>query len=255
MFQHLKSHGIVFLDYIKNNLSLFPDYKLCKSCNINLTRGTTCSRKCWGKEIGRRNTGGIGWSRGYTKDTHSGLLSMSKKAELRKGVNIWARMSDETRVIASKKISESMKGRVKGSGNPMFGRKHSPETVQKIFSNFKMNKFEKKFAKFLDDNDIGYKYNYFTGLNEIYSYDFKINNTNLLIELDGDYWHGGPGCSKHCHFVEKIIERDKIKSADTILNGYELIRIWESDYKKNEDLIHNNILERISNIKLTSVNN
>lgn len=255
MFQHLKSHGIVFLEYIKANLSLFPDYKYCKICNINLTRGTTCSKKCNGQLVGQLRIGGIGWSRGYTKDTHSGLKSVSDKAKLRTGTNIWARMSDETRAIASKKISDSAKERVKGSGNPMFGRKHSPETIQKIFSNFKMNKFEKKFAKFLDDNDIEYKYNYFTGLNSIYSYDFKINGINLLIELDGDYWHGGPGCSKHCHFVENIIERDRIKSIDTIANGYELIRIWESDYKKNEDLIHNNIKERISNIKLTSVNN
>lgn len=255
MFQHLKSHGIVFLDYIKNNLSLFPDYKLCKSCNINLTRGTTCSRKCHGEMLGRRLSGGIGWSRGYTKDTHSGLLSMSKKAELRKGVNIWERMSDETRIIASQKISESMKGRVKGSGNPMFGRKHSPETIQKIFSNFKMNKFEKKFAQFLDDSGIEYKYNFFTGLNKKYSYDFKIEDTNLLIELDGDYWHGGPGCSKHYFLVDEKKKRDIIKTSDANLAGYELIRIWESDYKKNEDLIHNNIIERISNIKLTSVNN
>jgi very-short-patch-repair endonuclease len=65
-------------------------------------------------------------------------------------------------------------------------------------------------------------------------YDFLIKNTNILIEVDGDYWHGN---DKKFHplseFQEEIKRKDRIKEDFAKRNGYEVIRFWGSDIKKN----------------------
>jgi len=61
-------------------------------------------------------------------------------------------------------------------------------------------------------------------------YDFYIEDYNLLIEVDGDYWHGNPkkypklnsqqlGCKK----------RDKEKNEVALKNNYNLVRIYEDE--------------------------
>src|SRR5690606_11436494 len=97
-----------------------------------------------------------------------------------------------------KKISKTQKesGRYIGEKNPMFGKTHSPETIQKIFSHRKMNKLEKLVANELDKASIPYHFQYFINENGVCkSYDFKIKDKPIIIEVDGDFWHGNPNKS------------------------------------------------------------
>jgi very-short-patch-repair endonuclease len=52
-------------------------------------------------------------------------------------------------------------------------------------------------------------------------YDFVLPG-NLLVEVDGDYWHGLPGAA----------ERDQRKTELAAKRGYGLLRITESDVEK-----------------------
>jgi len=63
--------------------------------------------------------------------------------------------------------------------------------------------------------------------------DIKIGNT--VIEFDGDYWHSLPN----------NIERDRLKDKIYANIGLNLIRVKESDYLKNKQLILENIIELI----------
>jgi len=54
-------------------------------------------------------------------------------------------------------------------------------------------------------------------------YDFKISNTNILIEVDGDYWHSLP----------QAIARDKVCSQIAISRGFELLRFSEKSLVKD----------------------
>jgi len=80
--------------------------------------------------------------------------------------------------------------------------------------------------------------------NEFYyrEYDFLIKNTNILIEVDGDYWHGN---NEKFHplseFQQEIRRKDKIKEEFARRKGYEVIRFWETDIKKNINIIKNKI--------------
>jgi len=71
-------------------------------------------------------------------------------------------------------------------------------------------------------------------------YDFLILNTNVLIEIDGDYWHGNEDIFEELSdFQKSVQEKDNIKEEFAIKNGYEIIRVWGSDIKnKKEEVIH-----------------
>lgn len=77
---------------------------------------------------------------------------------------------------------------------------------------------ELKVGQFLLSNGIlGFNWQYL--VNEKFLVDFYIPSYNLIIEADGDYWHGLP-----------IVQgRDKAKNAYLIKCGYNLVRVTETE--------------------------
>lgn len=82
-----------------------------------------------------------------------------------------------------------------------------------------------------------------------YKCDFFIPNYNLIVEIDGDYWHANP--SKYSPddliggkkmLAKDIWKNDKKKSDDIISEGYRLLRYWSSDLK---NISHKKIFEDI----------
>ena len=75
-------------------------------------------------------------------------------------------------------------------------------------------------------------------------YDFLILNTNILIEVDGDYWHGNQNIFEELTEFQKSIQiNDEIKENFAKNKGYNVIRFWGSDVKKNSQEIKNRIKE------------
>lgn len=71
-------------------------------------------------------------------------------------------------------------------------------------------------------------------------YDFKISGKNILIEIDGDYWH----CNPNTKFAiptyvaqKKNLIQDEIKNKWCLDNNYKLLRFWESDINNNPDKV------------------
>jgi len=59
--------------------------------------------------------------------------------------------------------------------------------------NYKMNNLETKMANFLDDHKIEYDFSCIMGHGEkCFQYDFIVHKKRILIEVQGDYWHGNP---------------------------------------------------------------
>ena len=86
-------------------------------------------------------------------------------------------------------------------------------------------RIEIKVLNILNKMNILYKRQYSICENNIKRfYDFKIENTNILIECDGDYWHSLP---------EAIIN-DKFKDELALKNNYKLLRFKECDIMKKD---------------------
>ena len=67
-------------------------------------------------------------------------------------------------------------------------------------------------------------------------FDGFIEKFKILIEIDGAYWHKG---------TDSML-RDARKDQAALIQGYNIFRIKELDYKKNKELICNRLKTRCS---------
>jgi G:T-mismatch repair DNA endonuclease (very short patch repair protein) len=65
-----------------------------------------------------------------------------------------------------------------------------------------------------------------------YNCDYVINN--IVVEVQGDYWHGNPKIYNNFDNIQqKNIKRDDRKFKYLSLNGYKILYLWEYDLKNN----------------------
>ena len=58
-----------------------------------------------------------------------------------------------------------------------------------------------------------------------------------MLEIDGDYWHGGPSLNKHFNKLEEVKQNDSFKEQFAKDNGFTLLRFWESEIYENPEII------------------
>ena len=162
-----------------------------------------------------------------------------------------------------KKISQSAKGipkpKPEGFG---VGRKHSEETKEKMSETAKQkwetgdigekkhytSKLEEKFILTLDVLDIKYTRNFYSKSIKAF-YDFYLPDYNILIEVDGDFWHCNPNKFPDPKYESQKynLERDKEKNQWANENGYKLIRFWEDDINNNIKEVKRTLMEYLTN--------
>jgi very-short-patch-repair endonuclease len=156
------------------------------------------------------------------------------------------------------KISKSGKGvsrpKAEGFGT---GRIHSQKTkdkmsksaIQRILKTGKVKRsgLEYKFEGLLESLEIKYIHSYYIeSIGKIY--DFYLPEYNILIEVDGDFWHCNPETHiiPECKTQEINIENDKFKTQWAIDNGYRLLRFWENDINNNIKQVKQVLLEALN---------
>ncbi len=248
---HLNTyHGIAFLDYVSNHLSDFEKMGWCK-CSIcgNITKSQshirkqpTCSSECLAKI---RKT----WV-GNLAPRFGAILSDETKQKISNSntghVGIKGNLNPACRPEVRQQISQTRieRGVAKGKNNPMFGKTHTPEAIKKIFSHRSMNKLEKMVADELNKAGVAYRFQFFIVEHGICkSYDFKIKGKPLIIEVDGDFWHGNPAQKNHYEKVDKVRRNDALKNEMATRRGYQVIRLWESDIKKDPTIVLKYVLK------------
>ena len=63
-------------------------------------------------------------------------------------------------------------------------------------------------------------------------YDFYIPSKNMMVEVDGDYWHANPLIyeGKELNKTQaRNVKNDKYKDVLAVGNGFKLERVWEYD--------------------------
>jgi len=94
--------------------------------------------------------------------------------------------------------------------------------------------------------------------NRYFKYDFVSINMNIVIEFQGDHYHGNPKmykpydylCGKGC---TNIIAKDKWiydKQKEDLIKekrGFETIFVWESDYRDDKDFMVKRIIDYVKN--------
>ena len=100
------------------------------------------------------------------------------------------------------------------------------------------SKLEERFARdFLDKLNVKYIYQFKAESIGRY-YDFYIPSANLLLELDGDWFHSYGLTYEQMNPMQKRNKRvDEQKDHWAVANGIPLIRIWEHDINNHPESV------------------
>ncbi len=124
--------------------------------------------------------------------------------------------------------------------------KRNIERSKKPHPKYGTSKLEKKFAKeFLEKLGIRYE-EQFEAKDIKRFYDFYLPDYQVIIEIDGDFYHGYGKVHEEKNPMQKRNARvDEIKNEWAALHGYPLIRIWEHDINENPEKILDMLRERL----------
>jgi very-short-patch-repair endonuclease len=156
-------------------------------------------------------------------EEHKRNIGISNKGKIR---------SEESR----KNLSKSHEGKTNGPLSEETKNKLREKALFRVQNHsgpYKNTKPELKMKEILTELNIPFEHQ-FRLRNHLF--DFHILNTNILIEVDGDYFHGNP---KKFNKLSKIQKQWKQKDIEinevAIENNYILLRFWESDILKNTE--------------------
>lgn len=213
--------------------------------NVESKKKHSLSMKISRKGAGNPVYGKPNFFRGKTKETNE---SLKKKSLQRKGKTLkefYLSHGYSEREASEKEQLQRMRQSQRKIGNKInVGRKHSKEWLEnsrkatlRNYANgvykhtrssihLKVKKIlEELNVPFVEESVIGY-----------YSFDFQCGN--VLIEVQGDYFHCNPNLSKYSIPKSKIqkknVERD-VRKKSYIKNNtsYNLVEFWENDINNN----------------------
>jgi G:T-mismatch repair DNA endonuclease (very short patch repair protein) len=169
-------------------------------------------------------------------------LFLEKMSSISKGENnpmygkhvydIWVEKYGEE--VANKKLSILNKKRSDWlKNNPM---QHKKMILNSLKRAYKKTSIEKEVEKYLIENEINFKYNFI----DKYQYDFLLKDLNIIIEVQGDYWHGNPLYYSNDNKLKQLNEVQLYKQKldkekyEYIKDRYDIIYLWETDIKNKK---------------------
>ncbi|MDP3882231.1 MAG: DUF559 domain-containing protein [Nanoarchaeota archaeon] len=96
----------------------------------------------------------------------------------------------------------------------------------------KDSKPELKIQVFLSELNIEFISHKYMEIEHAYMADIFIPSKNLVIEIDGDYWHGNSSNPKYKVLNKsqlEQVEEDKIRTKELTEKGFRVLRLWESN--------------------------
>jgi DNA mismatch endonuclease (patch repair protein) len=196
---------------VRGNIKTF----LCKECGVlfsvkgNRIVRKFCSMDCYRKDWGKRIPG---HNRGQT----------GKQISWNKG------LTKETSPIVARytiSMARTVRKQFKDGSRRVNGFRHWKDTDIEIL-----------LGNALSDSGISFKKNYPINLRKFSTFpDFFIKESKLCIYADGEYWHNYP------HGTERDIDLSgELKDA-----GYQVLRFWGKEIKKELSACVNKIKEKI----------
>lgn len=223
----------------KNKKRTKSKFKLvkCQICNkyrkiSKKSKKSSMCLECWQNEMTKR-----------AKKANTGRhkkLSNDTKAKISNSIKILYNQNDEFKKIQLKYRNNKWRQKISNS----IRKKWSKGDYDLIRTgNFRNTWLQRSMKMLCMSLNLDYEEEFIVDNSIPYSFDFRINN--LLIELDGDYWHS----------LKNVKENDKRKT-NWIINHhpeYKLIRIKEHE-AKCIGKFYNIILQNLPNVMLPNFN-
>jgi very-short-patch-repair endonuclease len=126
-----------------------------------------------------------------------------------------------------KRLELSIKS--KGENNKT---KFTKERRKNIILPKKDTSIEVKIQKFLKELNIEFLTHQYMHIEHGYQCDILIPSINLIIECDGNYFHGNPEIFQNEKLSERILkqrELDKLRTQELEKKGFKVLRLWERE--------------------------
>jgi endogenous inhibitor of DNA gyrase (YacG/DUF329 family) len=192
---------------IGNKLGIYnPDNRILKHSNETKLKHSIVAKKLWESEE-------------YRNKIKNGTIKKYKE------LGYWFGTDDDSKEKRKKTCLKKYGKYSWEMGQDMcFNKNTKPEKfVENILIENNIN-FMKQFKIFYDKKNHKYK-----------TYDFFITQKNILIEIDGDYWHGNPKIFPNPNKMQKIaILNDLYKNELANENNFKLFRYWENEIYLND---------------------
>jgi len=125
-------------------------------------------------------------------------------------------------------LYKRLKKKAKAPINPLKKNEYIEKQAKKMSK--KMTWPEREFVKLMKELKIKCEPQKIVGAK---IYDFYLTDFNILVEVDGDYWHGNEVAYDDKNSMQKRAEKnDLYKDVMAKGLGYKIERVWESDLKK-----------------------
>ena len=191
----------------------------------------------------------VGWWENKTPETLEKIEGIKEKLrnDKERGKKISKKLKGVPKTEISKiKNSESQKIRYKN--NPKLKEDASIRRIKWLKSTLsnKKSKLESKFETILNLLNIEYEFQH-----EFQKrlFDFKIKDKNILIEVDGDFYHCNPN-TKHSEVLYETQsltkKNDNYKNTLCQNHGMILLRYWEKDINERPEWIISELKKELS---------
>lgn len=183
------------------------------------------------------------------KLTKSNWSDKHKSNIINKMLETKSNWSDEERFINTSNISNRLKEVWSNLSDDEFNKR-----MIRLHKNF-VSKLEIRVRSILTNLNISFTPQF--PLNNR-TYDIKIDNTNILIEVNGDFWHANPRKYKATDILpfpnksviaESLWKKDEKKLNIALKNGFKVLPLWEMDINLLNDIeLELFITEKINNL-------
>lgn len=187
-------------------------------------------------------------------------ISIKRKAKFASGeLKVWCdgltKETDDRLRVMGENTSNNTERSAKIS-SALLGRKKSDEQMQKIWAGQRKwlathhynnpSSIEVAFQNILNVLNLPHTQQFSL---DKFTYDFYIQSNNLLVEIDGDFYHSNPvkyPNGPEFPIQKRNFENDKKKDEIARASGYTLLRFWETDIKNNPQQVIIQLLAEIN---------
>jgi very-short-patch-repair endonuclease len=106
----------------------------------------------------------------------------------------------------------------------------------------KMTSPEKIFQSILKKHKIEFEPQFILGTK---IFDFYLKESNTLVEINGDYWHGNPEVYEQFSWAQtRIKKRDLEKRSIALGRGYKHLEVWEKELNEDKKGVIDRMIEK-----------
>jgi very-short-patch-repair endonuclease len=123
------------------------------------------------------------------------------------------------------------------------GKRNGGKAAASISGKYKINQLERFFLDAATEAGIDIEYSVILDKKQ---YDFGNKDKRLLIEINGDFWHGNPLIYPVLSERQMATqEKDRIKKEFAESHGFRVLSFWESDIRNQIDRVMSEVKNAI----------